>query len=54
MLWLAGSIPLVLASVWEEKMFGDEPVDVTWMCAWSTFWQVTYLIDRMELFVDGI
>jgi hypothetical protein len=30
----------VFAAVWEEKMFGHEAVNVVWMVAWSTFWQV--------------
>jgi len=51
-LWLLGSVPLVLAAVWEEKLFGSEQVHVIYMVALSMMWQTLFV--ALSFPVDAI
>ncbi len=42
-IWMIGSIPIVIAAVYEEKLFGEQPVHVLYLLAWITLWQMGWI-----------
>jgi len=42
--FFSGSIPIALASVFEEKFFGETEIHLVYMLAWSTLWQTIAII----------
>jgi len=39
-LFLVASIPISLATVYQEKAFAEQPIRISYMLAWSTFYQM--------------